>query len=189
MGTEPHTVVGDLIDRIGTAAAAADFGPHHVHDILQDVLRRDDDWLDPRYQDLAGEPVGKLYPLYRAPDRRWSMLVAVFAPGARTPVHDHGSWAVTGTYRGREQETWFQRTDDGSVPGRAQLVAELTRVNEPGTVCAVPDGMIHTVEALDGRQAVSLHVYGTDIVTQPRRTYDLDAGTEAPFTPAFAVEV
>jgi hypothetical protein len=39
-------------------------------------------------------------------------------------------------------------------------------VNPRGSVTTVLDRMIHTVEALDGRPAVSFHIYGTDIVTQ-----------------------
>jgi predicted metal-dependent enzyme (double-stranded beta helix superfamily) len=115
-----------------------------------------------------------------------SMLVAVFAPGARAPIHDHGSWAVIGIYRGREQETWFRRVDDRSVAGRARLEVDRTRINPGGTVAGVPNGVIHTVEALDGQEAVSIHVYGTDIVTQARSTFDLEAGTESPFSPPFA---
>ncbi len=50
----------------------------------------------------------------------------------------------------------------------------------------VPAGAIHTVEALDGQDAVSVHVYDTDIVTQPRHTYDPDTGSASPFRPPFA---
>lgn len=112
--------------------------------------------------------------------------MAVFAPGAQAPIHNHGSWAVIGIYRGREKETWFRRVDDGSVAGRAELGPESTRITPAGGVTTVPDGVIHTVEALDGQEAVSIHVYGTDIVTQPRSTFDLAGGTETPFSPPFS---
>jgi predicted metal-dependent enzyme (double-stranded beta helix superfamily) len=115
-------------------------------------------------------------------DGALAVLVAVFAPGAQAPIHNHGR-AVVGIYRGREKETWFRRVDDGSVPGQAQLEPEQTRISPPGTVTVVPDGIIHTVEAIDGQEAVSLHVYGTDIVTQERSTFDLASGTETPSTP------
>lgn len=76
--------------------------------------------------------------------------------------------------------------DEPPLPGRARLEPLRTFVNETGTVSVVPDGMIHTVEALDRQDAVSIHVYGTDIVTQERSTFDLDAGTEQTFRPDFA---
>jgi hypothetical protein len=113
-------------------------------------------------------------------------IVAVFRPGVPAPVHDHGSWAVIGIYRGRERETWFRRANHEQGPGRARLEVVRSFVNETGAVSTAPDGMIHTVQALDGRDAVSIHVYGTDIVTQQRSTFDLDTGTEEIFRPDFA---
>jgi hypothetical protein len=59
-------------------------------------------------------------------------------------------------------------------------------VNQRGTVGMVPEGRIHTVEAMDGQQAVSIHVYGTDIVTQQRSEFDPVTGTERVFRPPFA---
>jgi predicted metal-dependent enzyme (double-stranded beta helix superfamily) len=49
----------------------------------------------------------------------------------------------------------------------------------------LPDGAVHTVVALDGREAVSIHVYGTDIVSWPRYTYDPASGTASPFRAPF----
>jgi predicted metal-dependent enzyme (double-stranded beta helix superfamily) len=155
-----------------------------VPDILREALATPRDWIDPAYQRL-GEGEYALYPVYRAGDGCCAMLVVVLRPGTPLPVHNHGSWAVIGVYKGREHETWFRRVDDGSVPGRAQLEVDQTFVNEPGSASVVPDGRIHTVEALDGRQAVSIHIYGTDIVTQQRSEFDLLTGTERVFRPPF----
>ena len=119
---------------------------------------------------------GKLYPLFRADDRRCSVLVAVFETGVPAPVHNHGTWAVVGVDSGRERETWFRRLDDGSSPGRADLEVDHSWVNTPGTVTIAPDGTIHTVEAIDGEDAVSIHIYGTDIVTQERSTFNVAEG-------------
>ncbi len=66
--------------------------------------------------ELLRRPAGTpwvLTPLHRAPDSSWSVLVAVFAPGERAPVHDHGAWAVIGIVAGRERETRFRRGDTG----------------------------------------------------------------------------
>jgi 3-mercaptopropionate dioxygenase len=156
-----------------------------VRDILGEALTTPGDWIDPLYQQL-GEGEYALYPVYRAEDGRCSMLVVLLRPGTPLPVHNHGSWAVIGVYRGREHETWFRRTDDGSVPGHARLEVDRTFVNERGTASLVPDGRIHTVEAMDGQQAVSIHVYGTAIVTQQRSEFDLPTGTERVFRPPFA---
>ena len=89
-------------------------------------------------------------------------------------------------WHGRREQRWLTGGGDGSVPGRAQLEVEQTFVNQCGTVSVVADGRIHTVEAMDGQQAVSIHVYGTDIVTQQRSEFDPLTGTERVFRPPFA---
>ncbi len=181
VGTGP--VLEELVTTIRAAADHEGFGPEQVRAALDQALLREDDWLDEEFQDRHDEPVGKLYSIFTDPDGRWSMLVAVFAPGAWTPVHDHGAWAVVGTYRGREEEIWYRRLDDGGTSGEARLEPVLTRINPERTTTVVPDGTIHAVGALDDRETVSIHIYGTDITTQPRSTFDLDEGTETAFSP------
>ena len=184
--TATVTSIHDLAGRIRDASAPGSGpNPEQVRDILSEALATPGDWIDPAYQHL-GEGEYALYPVYRAEDGRCSMLVAVLRSGTPLPVHNHGSWAVIGVYKGREHETWFRRVDDGSVPGRAQLEVDQTFENERGTASVVPDGRIHTVEAMDGQQAVSIHVYGTDIVTQQRSEFDPLTGTERVFRPPFA---
>ncbi|WP_433025815.1 hypothetical protein [Actinomycetospora sp. CA-053990] len=175
--------VTELIDRLRAVGAGAEFGPEPIRDLLADALTQDGDWLDQACQQRDGDPVGKAFPLYRAPDGRLSVLAVVFAPGAQTPVHNHGAWAVVGTYRGRERDTWFRRVDGDGTPDRVELEEVTSQVNPVGTVTIIPDGTIHVVEALDDQEAVSLHVYGTDIATQPRSTFDLATGIETPFSP------
>ena len=161
--------ISTLISRITPLTS-----PDQVRDVLQDALAGGD-WLDECYLRRDADREWALHPLHRS--ARCSVVVAVFRPGAAAPIHDHGTWAVIGTYRGRDQETWVRRTDSG--------LAELrTFVNPAGAVSVVPAGMIHTVRALDDRDAVSLHVYGTDIVTQERSMFDRD-GREQPYRPTF----
>jgi predicted metal-dependent enzyme (double-stranded beta helix superfamily) len=179
------TTTEDLIERIQQEAmAVAGPDPSRVQTILTETLAQPGDWLDACYQEL-GDGDYALYPLYRAENCRCSILSVVIRPGIPVPIHNHGSWAVIGIYKGRERETWFRRVDDGSVPGRAELEVEERFLHEKGTVNLVPDGKIHTVEALDSIQAVSIHIYGTDIITQERSTFDLQTGTEEIFHPAF----
>jgi 3-mercaptopropionate dioxygenase len=173
----------ELVERFAHLASEDRYGPESAIALLSGVLAQPPDWLDEPYQERPDDRDWMLYPLYRAPDHRASMLVVVFKPGVTAPVHDHGAWAVIGIYRGRERETWLRRTDDGGTPGRARLEAERSFVNPTGSVHVVPDGIIHTVEALDGADAVSIHVYGTDIVTQDRNEFDLETGRVQPYRP------
>jgi predicted metal-dependent enzyme (double-stranded beta helix superfamily) len=175
--------VAELVERFAHLASEDRYGPEGTTALLAAALAEPSDWLDERYQERPDDRDWMLYPLYRSPDHRASMLAVVFKPGVTAPVHDHGAWAVIGIYRGRERETWFRRTDDGGTPGSAQLVADRSFVNATGSVHLVPAGIIHTVEALDGVDAVSIHVYGTDIVTQDRNEFDLETGRVQPYRP------
>src|SRR6185295_9163904 len=64
------------------------------------------------------------YALYRAQDGSLCLFSLVVPAGAATPVHDHLAWGIVGIYRGRQDETIYERHDDGSDPTRADL--ELT---------------------------------------------------------------
>jgi 3-mercaptopropionate dioxygenase len=169
----------DLIAALHSLAATERLTPEHVRPLLADALADSTDWLHPAA--LRRDPAADwaLHPLLRTP--RCSLIVAVFRPGAVVPVHDHGAWAVIGIYRGRERETRYRRA---APPSPLQVVDTL--VNEPGAVVVVPEHLPHTVVALDGRDAISLHAYGTDIVTQQRSEYDVDTGRARPYQPGFA---
>lgn len=169
-----------LIDSVKDAVS----DPSRVEVILTEAMADRDDWLDARFQETH-ESDYALYPLYRAPGGRCSIVCVALKPGKPAPIHNHGAWAVIGIYKGRERDTWYRRVDDGTVPGRAQLEVEQAAVNDRGSVHIVPDGKIHTVEALDHHPAVSIHVYGTDILTQVRSSFDLEAGTEQVFQPRY----
>ncbi|MET9182087.1 cysteine dioxygenase [Kitasatospora aureofaciens] len=112
--------------------------------------------------------------LHVDPQGRFSLVALVWLPGQATPVHDHTTWCVVGTYRGTEEETSYRF--DRYPDGRAELKPVATTVNPPGTVTHLtPPGDIHLVRNGGDVLAVSLHVYGTDIRrhgSSIRRRYD-----------------
>jgi predicted metal-dependent enzyme (double-stranded beta helix superfamily) len=55
------------------------------------------------------------------------------------PVHDHGMWEMLGLYAGSLDHRLYERLDDGSVPGYADLqLVDETRM-EPGDIVCVPE--------------------------------------------------
>ncbi|HVL83701.1 MAG TPA: cysteine dioxygenase family protein [Pseudonocardia sp.] len=170
--------LADLVSAIRTLSSSGESGPEPVRAALTTALADSSDWLDARYLDRDPAADWALHPLLRA--ENCSVLAVVFRPGAAVPVHDHGSWAVIGIYRGRERETRYGLTEG---PGPLEVVGTL--VNAQGDVTVVPRDVAHTVEALDGDDAVSIHVYGTDIVTRERHTYDVETGETQPYRPRF----
>ena len=115
-------------------------------------------------------------PLHIDPEGRWSMVSVVWAVGQRTPVHSHETWGVAGIYSGAERETRYVK------PAACAAARPLTPAGEelytPGrvTVCCTTDDDVHSVEAVGTEPTVGIHVYGGDIGTLRRRTYDPATG-------------
>ena len=115
------------------------------------------------------------------PAARFTVVSFVWGPGQATPVHDHRTWGLVGVLRGAEvNETFAWR--DGA------LAATAVEALPAGQVSAVSPtvGDIHRVaDAFDDRVSISIHVYGGNIGTIKRATYDAD-GHEQPFVSGFA---
>jgi predicted metal-dependent enzyme (double-stranded beta helix superfamily) len=149
------------------------------------LLRRlvaEDDWLSP---ELAVPETNAYcqHLLYRDPDARFSVVSFVWGPGQKTPVHDHLVWGLIGMLRGAEDETRYSRKPDGTL-----AAIGLSRLR-PGQVEAVSPrlGDIHQVSnAFADQISVSIHVYGADIATVSRHTYDPTTGEKKNFISGYS---
>jgi predicted metal-dependent enzyme (double-stranded beta helix superfamily) len=100
----------------------------------------------------------------------FSIQTVAWAPGERTPVHDHIAWCVVAVLAGTLTEWRF--LDRGSHLELAdQMDFAAGRVDG-----FAPPGDIHAVHNPGREPAVSLHIYGADLrggLTSVRRNYDL----------------
>ena len=131
---------------------------------------------------LAGDPSGyQTHLVHAEPDGSFSIVVMVWLPGQRTPVHDHLTWCVTAVLRGTEYEEVYRLIPAEAPRGTPQegdyLQSIARNANPAGTVSGfAPPGAIHQVTNIGDTVAVSMHVYGTDITrvrSSVRRVYDL----------------
>ena len=115
-------------------------------------------------------------PLYIAPDDSWSMASVVWDVGQRTNVHSHETWGVAGIYAGVEQEFRYLKptASTGSVP--LTPAGETRWVPGQVTVCCTTDDDVHAVAAVGSEPTVGIHVYGGNIGTIRRRSYDPATG-------------
>lgn len=125
-----------------------------------------------------------MYPLHVAADGSFSIASAVWDVGQGTPVHGHETWGVVGIFSGVEVETRFAKPTTPGVP----LVLEGTEEWGAGevTVCCTTDDDVHQVRCGGDQPVVGIHVYGADIGTLPRRSYDPESGAVHWFTSAWA---
>jgi 3-mercaptopropionate dioxygenase len=127
---------------------------------------------------LAGDPAGyQTHLVHAEPDGSFSIVVMVWLPGQRTPVHDHLAWCVSAVLQGTEYEEVFRLVPGGPSGRGGHLEAVARNANPAGTVSGfAPPGDIHQVTNIGDAVAVSMHVYGTDITrvgSSVRRVYNL----------------
>jgi 3-mercaptopropionate dioxygenase len=116
------------------------------------------------------------YPLHIAPDDSWSLACVVWNTGQRTPVHSHETWGVAGIYSGVERELRYLKPEvDGS--GALTPAGEQEFGRGQVTVCCTTDDDVHSVVAVGEEPTVGIHVYGGNIGTIERRSYDPATGS------------
>ena len=130
-------------------------------------LVADRDWLNEKFCRAIPSKAYTQYLLYRPADHAFSIVSFVWNPGQGSPIHDHCTWGVIGQYDGEEEETRFRIADN-----RLERIGVVTA--RPGDVSHVypPSRDIHQIINRSDRPAISIHIYGGDIGSQRRHTYD-----------------
>jgi predicted metal-dependent enzyme (double-stranded beta helix superfamily) len=123
--------------------------------------------------------------LHKDDDGQFALYMSTSVSDQKPPPHNHATWAVIVGIQGEERNWLFERTDDGSVPGKGMVRVVDERVAAPGTGVALMPEDIHTIQGkatAGGR--LTLHLYGvaTDL-QQGRVAYNEAEGTYRPFPP------
>ncbi len=121
--------------------------------------------------------------LWCDPFERFSVVSFVWAPNARTPVHDHQVWGLVGMLRGSETSQAFGRDTDTGKMCKGKLTAL-----KPGDVEILRPslGDIHQVSnALTDTGSISIHVYGGNIGAVRRYTFDQETGKPSLFVSGY----
>jgi predicted metal-dependent enzyme (double-stranded beta helix superfamily) len=117
--------------------------------------------------------------LYVDPQRHFAVNAVVRTPGRKGGVHDHAdAWVLYGLLDGTESLERYERVDDGSQPGHAQVrLASVTRGSQ-GKVDLVPPRAIHAEQGGPTRSvAVILRSQRLGEGTILQRAYDPRANT------------
>lgn len=118
-----------------------------------------------------------IYRLAEDNDHRFALYMSCGAAGKRTPPHDHTTWAVIVGVDGDEANTFYERADDGSLPGKGTLRKIREEVVRHGTGVALMPEDIHHIES-GSKPNMHLHMYGLSLEHLPNRVaYDVAQGT------------
>lgn len=140
-----------------------------------------DGWLKPQHYETDAEQGFGVHVLHDEPDHSLFVTALSWLPGRGAPPHDHGTWAVIVGVDGPEKNTFYERTDDRSKPGYAELRKVGEKICDVGDVLAIPAGMIHSVVNETDRVSLSFHVYGRHLNHADRSQYDLAKNLAMPF--------
>ncbi len=176
--TDNYTI-DRFVEDAKAVLAAADGDRQRVVSELQPLVEKvlwDDGLFDEKYR-AEPENGRPRYSYHHESDGSLQIYVVEFAPGIPTPVHDHVTWGLIGTCGGKQLTHRYQRVDDGSEHGKAQLKLISEAVLERGSVYPLlPPNDIHRIESVDGVPSYSLHVLGADLGRQHRNIFDVETG-------------
>lgn len=138
-------------------------------------------WLEKRMYEADEQQGFGVYLLHEEPDHSLAVLALAWLPDRGTAPHDHGTWAVVAGVDGPEKNRFFERADDRSRPGYAELRKVGEKLCAAGDVLAMPSGVIHSVWNESDSVSVSLHIYGKHINYTGRSQFDPEKKTQTPF--------
>ena len=95
---------------------------------------------------------GKNLLLYVDSDHGFAINAVVRVPGRKGRPHDHGeAWVLYGVLDGTESLERYDRLDDGSKPGQAEIKLTSVTTGSQGKVDLVPPHDIHAEQGGDAR--------------------------------------
>ena len=109
---------------------------------------------------ITGDGGSAVYRISEDSDHRYALYASVGAAGKSVPPHNHTTWAVIVGVYGDELNRFYERTDDASKEGYAELKETGSFVVQHGNgVVFLPDD-IHAISTDDSEPTVHLHMYG-----------------------------
>jgi len=133
-------------------------------------------WSENDFPQSTGDTLHARYLVAQAGDL--TLYLNVMKPGNKTPPHNHTTWACIAAVSGDEQNYLYERIDDGSVAGKAELRQTAHITISPGSGVVLMPEDIHHVEIVDDQAIRHLHLYGRPLeALDERLSFDMAAGT------------
>ena len=138
-------------------------------------------WMKPEYKTCDPDQGFGVHLLHEEDNHDLAVFVLSWMPDRGTQPHNHLTWAVVAGIEGVEHEVGYNRLDDGSKPGFADLQKSGEETLRPGDVSACMPHDIHSVWNTGTEVSVSLHTYGSHLNHTGRSEFDVEAKEERPY--------
>ena len=175
--------LGDYVQDL-RAITANETDPVRITDLVAPLARRfakNREWFRRTYRRCDAEQGFGVHLLHEEPNHELAIFVISWLPNRGTAPHNHGTWAVVVGVEGQEEEINYERVDDGTKPGYADLRAGVTQVMAAGDVARCYPEHIHAVRNVGTDISISLHTYGRHINHTGRSEFDIGQKSERPF--------
>ena len=171
---QPDTVIGDLVAQLRRITAATT----DERKIIQQVtpyarrLAEDAGWVRPAFYACDADQGFGISILHEEPDHTLLVEAIAWLPGRGVAPHNHKTWGVVVGLDGDERNVNWQRRDDGTRPGYADLVVRNEVIVRRGDVLGFLPEDIHSVQNEGARPSLSLHMYGKSLAHIERSEFD-----------------
>jgi predicted metal-dependent enzyme (double-stranded beta helix superfamily) len=135
----------------------------------------------PEYRECDAEQGFGVHLLHEEPNHDLAVFLVSWLPGRGTTPHNHKTWAVVVGIEGQEQEISYERRDDGSKSGYADLKRGGEHVMSAGDTARCYPEHIHSVRNVGKDVSMSLHTYGRHINYTGRSEFDVEHKLEKPY--------
>jgi len=139
---------------------------------LAKMFAKSPGWIRPEHRECDMEQGFGVHLLHEEPNHDLAVFLISWLPSRGTTPHNHKTWAVVVGIEGGEQEVNWDRLDDGSRPGYADLKRGGERVMKTGDIALCYPEDIHSVWNVGSDISMSLHTYGRHINYTGRSEFD-----------------
>ena len=129
-------------------------------------------WLQTQRPDLDPAAEAAFLNLYDEIGFPLTVQVETHVPGAKSSIHNHGTWGIVAVLQGQEKNTLWKRSPEPEWPDKIICVAEQTLTQ--GDVVSFVPAAIHSIQAVGEEPLVTFNVYGE---TESKERFEFD-----PFT-------
>ena len=154
--------VAETVDRVRLIEQQHDVNYEALDKIRNELIQltRDKELFPRSSFPITDDGGSAVYRISEDSDHRYALYASVGAAGKSVPPHNHTTWAVIVGVYGDELNRFYERTDDASKEGYAELEETGSFVVRHGNgVVFLPDD-IHAISTDDSEPTVHLHMYG-----------------------------